>query len=561
MEVMIRGKGKVKLDPSDFKAGGEAKVWIIRDKVYKIYHEIKHMVPESKLMELQSLKSPNIVKPEDIILDNKDRPIGFTMTKANGVPLVTIYTTGYQNDKGINNKHLVDLTEAMKLTIQSTHHQNFLMVDINELNIIVATDWVTPQFIDTNAWKTPSFPASAINPNVRDYSSKTFTELTDWYSFAIISCYLFTGIHPFRGSHKKYKRGDIVQRMKDHVSIFNADVNLPKAVRDFNMIPDHYLKWYKLLFENGKRIEPPLLPGVTGSVSVVVTVVKSTNNFEITFIHEFPDEIIFHKTIYGREVTRTKQDIWINKTNYHVNDGVEAIITPRNLHVILVKIENGLLQLKCLDSMRSMNYTEMSADSKMIIGNTLYLINNEEILEIGFHDMQANTLVSIDSSWSIMTNAEIFNGVICQLIMGKSYIIIPVPREGDTSLYIEKEIPELDGYKMVNGKHRDGVLILTGFKDSKYDLFILRFDATYQSYHCRKVNDVDITTPNFIVLDNGQTIFINAVDDMELFIRNPKSTTVVDIVDPDINSTMRLCKNGMQVRFFQGNKLYSIRKK
>jgi len=81
MEVMVRGKGKVKLDPSDFKAGGEAKVWMIGDTVYKIYHEIKHMIPESKLMELQSLKSPNIVKPEYIILDKKDRPIGFTNDK------------------------------------------------------------------------------------------------------------------------------------------------------------------------------------------------------------------------------------------------------------------------------------------------------------------------------------------------------------------------------------------------------------------------------------------------------------------------------------------------
>jgi len=227
----------------------------------------------------------------------------------------------------------------------------------------------------------------------------------------------------------------------------------------------------------------------------------------------------------------------------------------------LLRLRYGLLKLKCLDSNRQLNYTEMTAETKMIIGNTLYIINNEEILEIGFHDMQKNTMVSIDSSWSIMTNAEIFNGIIYQLIMGKPYVIIPVPREGDTSLYIEKEISELDGYKVVNAKHRDGVVIMTAFKDSKYDLFILRFNETYQSYHCRKIEDVDITSPNFVVLDNGQTIFINAVDDMELFSRNPQSATIVGIDDPDIDATMRLCKNGMQVRFYQGNNLYSIKKK
>lgn len=561
MEYFERGGGKIKLDPSDYKAGGEAKVWIKGKKVYKIYHERKHMTPEAKLMELQNLNAPNIIKPVNIILDNKDRPVGYSMKKAAGVPMVTMFTTGYQNDNGIEHDHLVALTEEIKRTVSIVHEQDFLIVDLNELNIIVQKNWIVPQFIDTNAWKTPSFPADAIAPFIRDYSSKKFTPLTDWFSFGIITCYLYTGIHPFRGSHPDYSRNDVAGRMKANVSIFNNKVKLPRQVRDFSIIPSHYLDWYRELFENGKRMGPPDRPGTRGPATVIVTVVKSTNTFTITLIRDFNEEIISHKNVYGKEITRTKKEIWINKDSYKVSDNVDAIITSRNLNVILAKIKDGNLEVMCLDNSIPLNYHTMRASSKMIVGNTLYIITDEEIMEVGFFDDAKGTTASIDSSWGIMTNAEIFNGIIFQLIMGKSYIIIPVPKEGETSSYIEKEIPELDGYKIVNGKYDNGIAILTGVKNGTYDLFILRFDENYNQYSCRQIDSVDLVTPNFVVLDNGQTIFINAVDNMELFKRDPSSSAVIDIDDPDIDSTMRLCKNGTQVRFFQGNNLYSIKKK
>ena len=561
MKIKVRGKGTVTLNSSDFKAGGEAKVWIKDSVVYKIYHEAKHMIPETKLDELKSLKkSKFLILPEDTILDLKDKPIGFTMIKAEGVPLVTLHTTEYQNEKGINQTHLIKLLENMKETVHTVHQQNFLMVDINELNIIVSFDWITPQFIDTNAWKTPSFPASAINPNIRDYSANSFSELTDWYSFAIITCHLFTGIHPFRGSHKNYKRGDVTQRMKDHISIFNPEVSLPKAVRNFNLIPSHYLKWYNDLFERGKRVPPPLLPGVLGAISVPITVIRTTNNFEIKFIKEFPNEILSHTHVFGKDVTKTKKEVWINKTNYRVGVDVDAIITPRNLYIMFIKIEGNLLKIKSEDSNRKISYSEMSAKTKMIINNTLYAISDNTINEISFTDLQNQTLISVSSSWDIMSNSEVFDGIIFQLIMGKPYIVIPVPRQGDSSLYIEKNIPELEGYKIINGRHRNGVAIITGFKDSKYDMFIFKFDESYQTYHCRKVLDVDLITPNFVVLDSGQTVSINSDENVELFFRNPAITAVVSILDPDVNGTMRLCKSGMEVRFFHGNNLYSIRR-
>ena len=562
MKVYIQGKKPVNLDPSDYKQGGEAKVWIDKKIVYKIYHDSKHMIPLEKIQELQAIKVDNVVVPKDLILNSRKKPIGFTMDKAIGDPLIKLHTTGFRNTKGIINDHIVALIEMIKKVILEVHEANCLLVDINDLNIIVEPSWTVGNFIDINSWQTPNFPATAINPNVRDWSSKTFTTLTDWYSFAIITCYLFVGIHPFRGSHKKYNRSDVEGRMRDHVSIFNSDVRLPKSVRDFSLIPDYYRKWYIELFENGKRNEPPLLPGTVTIVSVMVKLIKSTDSFKIKFLQRFDSDIIFYKEVFGREIIRTKKSIYINKDNYQVNPGVDIIITEMDVIPILSKIEDNTLKLRSLSNNKDVIYPMLNASDIMIVNNALFIINDGDIIELGFTDMRNKVIVSVDSIWSIMSNThEVFDGVIYQLIMGRSYVVIPVPKMGEKTMYIEKEIQELDGYKIINAKHESGVLMVTGFKRTTYDLFIIRFNSDYTQFHCRKIEDVDLEDLNFVSLANGMCVSIFADNTLEIFRRDPTQPKVNKIEDSAIDSTMKLCKKGVEVRFFKENKLYSIQMK
>ena len=561
MKVYIQGKKPVNLNPSDFKSGGEAKVWIKKNNVYKIYHDPKHMIPIEKIQELKSINLPNVFAPKDIILNHRKKPIGFTMDKAIGEPFIKLYTTGYRDDKGIINKLVIELVENIKKTIQLIHEKNFLLVDINDLNIIVKPNWVEPGFIDVNSWKTPNFPATAINPNVRDYSSSKFTTLTDWFSFGIITCYLFIGIHPFRGSHDNYNRSDVEGRMKDHVSIFNSSVRLPHSVRDFSLIPNHYRKWYIELFENGKRMEPPLLPGTVSIVSVDIRIIQSTDSFKITHIKKFDDLIVSHRQIFGKDITITKSTFWIDKSKYNVSQGVDIIITDIDLNIVFIKVSDGTLKIMCPKN-KKMNCPKFNASDMMIIDNSLFIINRGDISEIGFTDMGDKIIGSVDSSWSIMPEShEVFDGVIYQLISGQPYLLIPIPKAGENTKYIEKRIKELDGYKIVNAKHENGVIMLTGFKDTTYDLFILRFDEQYDSYQCRKIKDVDLQDPNFISLINGIVVSILTDNTLEISRRNPTKAEVDKIDDPDINSTMRLCKRGTEVRFFQDRNLYKIKKK
>jgi len=563
MKVYVRGSiTPIDLDPNDFKAGGEAKAWIQGNTVFKVYHSPHNMIAEQKLVELQRINIPNVMKPKDVILDVKKKPIGFTMDLARGHSLVKLFTTGFQNDNGITPTHLVELVEAKKVVVNNIHDTGCLIVDLNEYNVIVDSSWVVPYFIDINSWQTPSYPATAISPNVRDWTCNKFTELTDWFSFAILTCYLFTGIHPFRGRHKDFKKGDLEGRMKSHVSIFNSDVRLPGSVRDFSMIPPHYKEWYIDLFEKGKRSKPPLLPGTITMALVEITMIQSTNNFQITRVKEYDSKIVAHRHVFGKSIVKTQSEVWIDNVNYKVNPGVDVIITNTNLTDILVKVQNGNLHLKILDQSIKLMYQVMRATGMMVVGNSLFITYGGSLTEIGFNDMVGKVMISIDSSWSIMpTTHEVFDGVIYQQIMGKPYLVIPIPKQGEKTKYIEKEISELAEYKVVNAKFDNGVVMLTGYKDSRYDLHIIRFGNDYKDYQHRLVEDVDLQEPNFVVLDNGIGIAIMSDDTLELFRSNPTRPEVDKFDDPEINATMRLCKGPQGVRFFQGKTVYKMVKK
>jgi len=563
MKIFVRGKKTpINLDPNDFKAGGQAKVWIVGKTAYKIYHSPNHMINEEKISELQRIKNPNIIKPKGIIMDTKKKVIGFTMDLAVGETLVKLFTTGYQNDNGITPDHLVELVEAMKVLIRDAHDAGCLVVDMNEYNVIVASSWIEPYFIDTDNWQTPSWAASAISPNIRDWTCQKFSELTDWFAFGIITCYLFTGIHPFRGKHKDFKKGDIEGRMKSHVSIFNSDVRLPRSVRDFSLIPPHYKEWYVNLFEKGKRIAPPLLPGTLEIVSVEVTLIQSTDNFKITRVKDYDSDIISHRNIFGKPITKTKGRLWIGNADYKVNPGVDVVITDTNLTEILVKVNNGSLQLKSLDQSIMIMYQVLAASKYMVVNNTLFIIHENELTEVGFNDMGSKVLVSVNATWGIMPSTnEVFDGLIYHLVMGKPYLVIPIPKQGEKTRFIETEVPELEGYKVVNAKFDNGVVMLTGYKDSKYDLHVIRFGNQYNSYSHRLIQDVDLQEPNFVVLSNGIGIAIMSDDTLEIFRANPTRPEIDKFDDPEINSTMRLCKGPDGVRFYQGKTLYKIQKK
>jgi len=559
----IRGKNKkVKFTQNNFIAkGGEGSVYRIGNVVYKIYEDSSKMIPEAKIKELNNISDSNIIKPIDIILDPSNKVVGFTMRYVKGEPLCKLFTTAFRDRNNISDDMTLELVENIKDSTYNIHSNKCLIVDGNELNYMVDKSFVVPFFIDVNSWQTPSFPATAIMSSVRDWNVNTFSEITDWFSFAIVTFQLFVGIHPYKGKHDKYKKNDFQKRVVDCVSVFNKNVGVPPAARSFDLIPNHYKDWYYNLFEKGKRNEPPTKPGVRSPITTRHIIINSTDNFVIKEIHEFNSEIIYYDVVYGVEVIKTKNTLYINNKKYTVAPNVEVLFTTQNLNPIFVKIESGQLKYFSPDSIK-INYSKLNCSDKMIYKNSLFIKNEGKLIEISLKEMNKQIFPTVKHTWGILPYAsEMFSGCVSQSVFGRQFFVIIEPNSsGNSESYVIK-VDDLDGYRVIDAKYESNVLIATTYKDSQYDRFIIKLDLKNNKYTYRKEEGIDFIPANFIVLDNGIVININDQDSVQIFSNIYGKDAVKEIKDPAIDSSMKLVKDGTQAKFFKGNKLFTIKTK
>ncbi len=77
--------------------GGEGSVYGKGDTAYKIYTDLKKIIPEAKIRELKIISCDAVILPKEILLDNKGRYAGFTMKWVKeSVPLVKLFTKEFK---------------------------------------------------------------------------------------------------------------------------------------------------------------------------------------------------------------------------------------------------------------------------------------------------------------------------------------------------------------------------------------------------------------------------------------------------------------------------------
>jgi hypothetical protein len=522
------------------------------------------MIPEGKIQELAVLRGPNIVKPEDVLLDKDNHPVGYTMQRIkHHEPLCKLFVNGFRDRNGFTPHKAVMLVEYMRDTISAIHDAGILIVDGNEFNYLVdSRQFAIPYFIDVDSYQTKSYPAPAINPSIRDWHARAFSELTDWYSFAIVACQVFVGTHPFKGTHPKYKKNDIESRMKDNVSIFGPGVSLPRTTRDFSHIPKSYLAWFEKLFEKGERDIPPMI----GPVSVMKPkkiALSSGFAIEITEIDARDREILFFATIHGQKIVKTQGMLHVNKARHAVSSDTEVVFTPKTLVPVFASIYDERLSLQTHAMTKQVAALPLECSEMMVIENTLFVRNQGKLTEIAFHENGQSILSLVKGQWNIMPqSSKVFSGCIYQDVLGKPYFVIPVPNEaGMSSCYI-KELPALHGYKVVDAKHMGRVLMVLGHKGARYDRFIFVFNQDYSEYSTQVAEDVDYATGlNFTVLDNGVVVHIPEDSTVNVFIADKDKPAARIVKDKCITSEMRLCKDKNTAAVIFGKTISTIRMK
>lgn len=564
MKYTIRGKGAtVDLNQKHFlAAGGEGKVYVKDKLAYKICEPGK-MIPDGKFQELSVLDHPKIVRPQDVLLDGKDNPVGYTMQYVTDTyVLCQLFTKAFRNRNNITPEMSLKLVQQMQDTISFVHSRNVLLVDLNELNFLMSQHFTDIFFIDVNSYQTKSYPAMAIMDSIRDrHCNNHFTTETDWFSFAIVSFQMMIGIHPFKGRHPSY--ADLDARMKANISVLNPDVSYPTgACMPFSVIPDNYLEWYKAVFEKGMRVAPPT--GLVGKIYIVQPSVKKiagSNNFEIIELYDFGEEIVGYFQHGGKEVALTTGSLFIDRhkqPNYVPSKNTEICFTPKALKPISVSLENNRLKLLNLVEDKELAFT-LQVNNFMTYEGRLYATTGTQILEILFTEIGNNILVSSHHIGNVLGQAAtVFDGVVLQNLFDAYYAsVFPTSKECR-----QFALRELDNHKVVDAKYERGLLVIVGVdkKTGKYDRFVFWFtqqaDKSWKTNHM-VVKDITFTGLNFTVLDNGTCVLINEEEKLEVFkVADPTKKKEID--DPVIEADMLLSSRGSQVLFTRDNKVYSI---
>lgn len=563
MKFTIKGSGKsVELNQSHFVAkGGEGSIYAKGGRSYKICEPGK-VIPEGKFNELAVLNRPTIIRPEEMLLDASNQPVGYASKfVSDAVVLCSMFTQAFRNREGVQPDQVLALVRQMQETIDFIHQKDVLLVDLNEFNFLVDKPFKNVYFIDVNSYQTRHYPATAIMDSIRDRHCGTkWSRETDWFSFAIVSFQMFIGIHPFKGRHPKFPniKTSMDERMKANISVFNSQVSYPKAAcMPFDVIPEAYRRWYEAVFDRGQRVAPPKDLHQVAAVAAIVRHVVGSNSFEIKELRAFAADIMRYYTSYNKDVFVMKSTVEIDRLSKPIPNPRAVIgFTPDTNLPVAAWVENRKLKLRELESGDDLSI-DVDVDTLFSTDNRIYARSRTVVYEIQFLKLGNQFLAHSHSVANVMEFAtKFYDGVLIQNLFDAYYVsVFPKTQE-----HIQFPLRELDGYKIVDAKYEGRVLmVLAANQTGRYDRFVFRFSSDWNTHDCRTIEDVTSANLNFTVLDNGICVCLTEEEKIEIFPNKKDNPNIKVIDDPAIEADMQLTHKGSQTLFVRGGKLYSLK--
>lgn len=560
MKVLVQGGGKVNLTQREFLAeGGEGKIYVSGGTAYKVYFDPTKMIPEGKIRELAAISDSRVIRPEKLLYDEKGNTVGFTsrFVQSGGV-LCQVFTKVFRDRENITPSDMGALVLKLRSLVGNVHAARVLLVDLNEMNFLLDPAKKDLFAIDVASYQTPNHRATALMDSVRDRHAQPnqFTELTDWFAFAVVTFRMFVGIHPYKGTHPTVK--DMNERMVANLSVLNKDVKVPPSCYPFTNIPPSYLDWYQEVFEGGKRLPPPIgFDGRGIPVNVVPAVMRATAGLDIVEIGVFDSDVVGVWERFGRVVVVTTQSIYVEgRRTTDSHRGTRGVGFSKSGRPLVVSMDVGVTTM--VDAVSRSNVgLGLVGDSIMSYDGHLYLKVADKIVSVTLTEMGATSEMVATSEIALNVHentTQLFDGVAVQNLLGSTYVsVFPTP---GTSLQLR--VPELDRARIVDAKYDGGVLMVLAAKGGTYDRYVFRVTEGSE-YDLRVVRDVTPMGLNFVTLEGrGICVCLTEESKLELFSARMGSSTVRVVEDRTLHGGMRLYKSGGKVVFTTDNKLYSL---
>ncbi|MFY0539926.1 hypothetical protein [Nannocystis pusilla] len=464
MKVFVKGAPEVTLGEAAFVAeGGEGKVYAIGDTGYKIFHDPARVVPLGKVQELGEIDDRRIIAPAKLLFKAGKTPtyVGHTFRFVRDTwTLCELFPRAFREREGLDGGKVLSLVQSMQKAVGAVHAAHATVVDLNELNVLVDRQ-LTPYFIDVDSYATPSFPATAIMDSVRDplVVGNRFTELSDWFSFAILAFQLFIGIHPFKGRHPKLRT--LSERMHEHLSVFDPNVGIPKVCYPLSSIPSAYRAWFEALFVHKQRVQPPssaILAIAIGPVQASARSV-SPSRLVITEIASFYEPIRSVSASMGfrAAVVHHGNHVTLLGSGAHGRRDLEfrdcaagAVVvglTKRQARPVLASVADGEAVLREPGGARLP--PSLASSEMMASGGAIYLRCRDKIVEVVAGEVDKTVLLGTRVAARVLENASrLFEGVALQSLLGEPHATF-FPEPGRC---FQAFLPELRGAKVMEAK-------------------------------------------------------------------------------------------------------------
>lgn len=521
VRVQVQGGEWLQLGHRELLAeGGEGRVYVRGDRAYKLYHDPARVIPAAKLRELSVLDYPAVIRPRTLLLDTRQRPVGYSMVRVpEATPLVRLFAQQFQRQQAITSDQLLALCQAMATVVRLVHGQGCLLVDANELNwLVLAPGYREVAVIDVDSFQTPHFPATAQSPNIHDYQQSGFSEASDWFALAVMVCQLWVGVHPYKGRHPDFPPHDLAGRMRAGVSLFDPAVSLPPSARDPAQIPAPWQDWLRALLVGGERWPAPHGGERVSPSPRVVShpLVQEGGAVSLEALERYGQAIEGVDCILGHRLVHTAEQLWVDGVGLDRPAGAGVALLPEGAeHPLWARLVDGQLVLVSLRDGRAWP-GGIAARACFSVEGRLYLLAREQLLEVQCRWLGERWRALVVANWSILPEAtRLGEGFLFQSVFGQTRLLVPFRPGGLAQLVV----PALSGHRLLGGRWAAGVAVLVGSRNGRLDRFVLRFAKDHRHYRLDLTEDIPSPSWNLAVLDSGVAVLVGEA--LEVFHGDP----------------------------------------
>jgi hypothetical protein len=571
LKVVLKERGPLTLNPSDYVAsGGEGVVYRKGHTGIKIYHDWRAKLADNipdKLALLGKLRHPAIVSPQGLVVDESGHmPLGFYMPWAGGEPLPRVFTNAFWTRTGFDISHAKTVAERMREAVQYVHGEGVVLVDANEMNWLAElNDPSNPKvcLLDIDSASVGRWNAKVIMPSIRDWHTREFTALSDWFSWGVVTFQVFTGVHPYKGRLDGFGLHALEERMRANASVFASGIHLNRAVRDFRLIPGPLLDWYHATFENGERTLPPEVfahgsSKYTPAQALHITV-TTTGSLIFEKLFNDPTDSVVH--VYSCGVIRLASgalvDVSTKRCIKATCSSFCEVVTADGGWIVADR-QTGVWQLSHISG-ASLQETplRMSISARAVVSSEgrMFAVSQSGLTELKVRFL-GKPILAVGKTWRLMWNAtNWFDGVGVEDALGSTFLAIPFGKSSCAHI----RVPELDQMTAVTARVAGSlVLVICADKQGVYHRLLFLFDSGFTSYECY-ASVVQGPELDATILPRGVVAEIERDGELTISVPSRKIANVVS--DKHITTDMELTRWDERVLYIRTGALWSVRMK